>query len=70
MFQNAKECFHEIIVVDNNCTDNTRKIAESYAGVNVVTEKQESPTFARQRGYKEATGDILAFIDSDTHMLA
>ena len=31
----------EIIVVDNASTDATRKIAESYPGVRVVTEKQK-----------------------------
>lgn len=65
-----KEYFHEIIVVDNNSTDTTKQVAESYPWVRVFTEVQKWPTFARQRWYRESTGDILAFADADTHMPA
>jgi len=61
---------HEIIVIDNASTDQTRKIAETYPGVRVITEHNKWLTFARQRGYKEAKYDILAFVDADTHMPA
>ena len=58
----------EIIVVDNNSTDNTAKIAESFSSVRVVHEKEKGVTRARQRGFVEAKGEILAFIDSDTYL--
>lgn len=64
-----RECYlHEIIVVDNNSTDTTKNIAATYPGVRVVSEKKKWTSSARQRWYLESTGDILAFIDADTHM--
>lgn len=61
---------HEIIVVDNNSTDNTSKIAKTYPGVKVVSETKKWTSAARNRGYLEASGEILAFIDADCHMQA
>jgi len=59
---------HEIIVVDNASSDNTAEIARSFAGVRVVKEEKKGLTRARQRGFLEATGDVLAYIDADTRM--
>ena len=66
--RNAWWYIDEIIVIDNASTDNTKKIAEKYEGVKVITEHNKWLTFARQRGYKEAKGDIIAYIDADTQM--
>lgn len=66
--KNGKWYFHEIVVVDNNSKDNTKKIAEVYPGVKVVLETKKWTSSARHRGYLESTGDILAFVDADTHM--
>ena len=60
--------FYEIIVVNNASTDGTKKVAEQRNGVRVVDEQKKGLTMARQRGYMEATGDILAYIDADTKM--
>jgi len=57
----------EIIVVDNNSTDGTRQVIERYPGVTYVFEAEKGITRARQRGFLEATGDILAYVDADTH---
>ena len=55
----------ETIVVDDGSKDNTVEIAESF-GVKVVrNEKRMGPAFARNLAAKQATGDILFFIDSD-----
>lgn len=63
---------HEIIVVDNNSTDNTFQIASSYISVDdrmlVIKENNKWTNFARQRWYLEATWDVLAFIDADCHL--
>jgi glycosyltransferase involved in cell wall biosynthesis len=60
----------EIIVVDNNSTDGTRKVVERYPAVTYVFEPRKGITRARQRGYRAATGDIIAYIDADTQPLA
>lgn len=56
----------EIIVVDNNSTDGTRQVVERCPGVTYVFEPSKGITRARQRGYRAATGDIIAYIDADT----
>jgi len=55
----------EIIVVDNNSTDKTAKIAKKF-GVKVIKEKRQGVAFARQRGFFEAKGKIVATTDADT----
>jgi glycosyltransferase involved in cell wall biosynthesis len=64
--KNSKGFFHEIIVIDNNSTDSTKKIAEKFPGVKVVHESRKGLTRARQKGLEIATGDFLAYIDADT----
>ncbi|MDD5570104.1 MAG: glycosyltransferase family 2 protein [Bacteroidales bacterium] len=60
------ECNFEIVVVDNNSTDNTKKIAESYSEyVKYVFEKRTAFTRARKTGGENATGNILLFLDDD-----
>lgn len=58
---------NEIIVVDNNSTDNTAAIAKGFAGVKVVTQKTPGIAAARDAGFNVATGDIIARTDADTH---
>ena len=65
--KNGKGLF-EIIVVDNGSTDQTVAIIKDFPTVKLLHENRKGPTFARQRGFKEATGDVLAFIDADTQM--
>lgn len=55
----------EIIVVDNNSTDKTAKIARGL-GVNVVSEKTQGMTPARNKGFNTARYDIIARCDADT----
>lgn len=55
----------EIIVVDNNSTDNTAKIARSY-GVHVVEEKKQGMIHARNKGFNTARFEIIARTDADT----
>ena len=59
----------EIVVVDNNSTDGTKAVVESYPGVTYVFEPEKGITRARQRGFVASTGDILAYVDADTHPL-
>ncbi len=59
----------EVIVVDNNSTDNTLQVASSFRGaiskLEILTERRQSSYAARNRGIQEAGGQILAFIDAD-----
>lgn len=58
----------EIIVVNNASIDNTKKIANSFSGVNVVDEPHKGLVWARHAGFVASRGDILANIDADTLM--
>jgi glycosyltransferase involved in cell wall biosynthesis len=55
----------EIIVVDNNSTDNTAILARQ-AGAQVVFEPINQIGRARNTGAAEATGDWLLFLDADS----
>ena len=55
----------EIVVVDNNSTDESAAIARSFPGVRVLSEPVQSSYSARNRGVRESTGEILAFLDPD-----
>ena len=60
----------EIIIIDNNSTDNTYNIAKQYAdehdNITVVRETAiQSSYAARNKGIEHATGDILVFFDAD-----
>ena len=57
-------CTDEIIVVDNNSTDNTGKIATK-CGAKTVFCKEQGKGYAMEKGIKEATGEVLVFLDGD-----
>ena len=59
-------CDGEVIVVDNASTDHTAEIASAWPDVRVVFEPRKGLLFARQRGFEESRGDLLACIDADT----
>jgi len=55
----------EIIVVDNNSSDNTANLARQ-AGVTVVFEPKPGVIYARQAGTQIARGEIIVQTDADT----
>jgi len=57
----------EVIVVDNNSTDDTAAIAKKM-GARVIKELQQGITPARNAGFNAAKGDIIARTDADTHV--
>ncbi|HEX8994167.1 MAG TPA: glycosyltransferase family A protein [Candidatus Paceibacterota bacterium] len=63
-----RDFLHEILVIDNASTDKTAEVASRFPGVRVVREERKGLTRARARALAEATGDIIAFNDADTHM--
>jgi glycosyltransferase involved in cell wall biosynthesis len=67
--QHSEDIF-EIIVVDNGSTDETMATAKKFRGVTVLHEPKKGPSHARQRGFIEAKGNYIAFIDADTRVPA
>lgn len=55
----------EVIVADNNSTDNTAAIAKQL-GAKVVPVKKKGVGITRQSGFMEARGEIIASTDADT----
>lgn len=66
----ATDSLVEIIVVANASTDNTERIAKSFSTVRVVRERRKGTSYARQKGFECSHGDIIAFVDADTHIHA
>lgn len=62
---------YEILLIDNNCTDNTvaecERFQKNYSKVpfRYILETQQGLSFARNRGITEAKGDCLVFLDDD-----
>lgn len=55
----------EIIVIDNASTDKTAEAAKKHKNVRVISEPTKGLVHARQKGLKEAGGDLLAYLDAD-----
>lgn len=59
----------EVIVVDNNSTDKTAKIARSFRdklNIHVITEKKQGRGAARYAGFEAAQGEVIFSTDADT----
>ena len=62
----------EIILVDDESPDNCPEICEEYAAkdsrIKVIHKKNAGLGFARNSGLKLATGEYVAFVDSDDYV--
>jgi glycosyltransferase involved in cell wall biosynthesis len=56
----------EIIIVDNNSTDDTVSIATQFKGVRIIREKQKGITVTRNKGFNNAKYEIIARCDADS----
>lgn len=61
---------YEVIVVDNNSIDRTREVIESFEGdfsgrLRYECEHRQGVSCARNRGIREAGGEIICFTDDD-----
>lgn len=62
----------EILIIDNNSPDQTSTVKEKYLTNNKVRyflETKQGLSHARNRGLKEAKGDILVYLDDDIDLL-
>jgi len=61
----------EIVIVDNNSTDDTLPVVKQYQShwpaypIRYFLETQQGAVFARQRCIKEAEGELIGFLDDD-----
>ncbi len=59
----------EILVINNNSTDNTPDIAASFSekiqNFRIIIETKQGLSYARNRGWIESQGKYIAFIDDD-----
>ncbi len=70
---------YEIVLVDNNCTDNTHEVCKAFAlahkdvNFHYCVEQEQGLSAARNKAIKESKGDILVYVDDDalvdTHYL-
>jgi len=58
----------EIIIIDNNCIDRTVEIAKNFGVDKIVKEEKQGLTYARQRGFLSAEGEIVCCIDADCQL--
>lgn len=63
----------ELLVVNDGSTDNTRSLAERYAGqdarIRVITQPNGGRSAARNTGLAHARGEYMAFLDADDMFL-
>ena len=56
---------YEVIVVDDGSTDRTAEIARRYPEFHLISQPNKGLSVARNVGMEAATGDIVAYTDSD-----
>lgn len=71
--QSRSDKDYEVIVVDNNSTDDTNEIIKKFVicknNFRAVKEYKTGLSYSRNRGWKEAKGEYVAFIDDDAEAL-
>jgi len=59
---------YELIVIDNNSTDNTKETVRNFTNVRYVLEANQGLSYARNRAIKESQNTILLFLDDDIEL--
>ena len=61
---------HEVIVVDDGSTDDTRQLLEPYLNrIQYVYQDNQGPGAARNHGLRLARGEVVVFLDADDYLL-
>src|SRR5436305_8021426 len=69
--QTVLKNLYEVIVVDNNSTDNTKELCLQYIAshsdynIHYFDEKQQGASFARNTGVAHSKAPLIAFMDDD-----
>jgi glycosyltransferase involved in cell wall biosynthesis len=66
--QTADHALFEIVIINNNSTDNTVTIVNQFSennNIRLLQEKKQGLGHARNRGWQEARGSYVAYIDDD-----
>ena len=64
----------EVVIVNNNCTDNTEAVCHKFTAENpsikvfYCIEKQQGLSYGRNRGIAESKGKIVTFLDDDAFL--
>jgi len=71
--QESEGVKYEVIIVDNNSTDETRElvesfIAEGYSNLRYVFEPRQGVSYGRNAGIANAKSQIIAFTDDDVYV--
>ena len=64
LLQDTPDYLDEIVIVDNNCTDDTAAVCRSF-GCRVVVEPKQGYGAALKAGFRAATGDLIMTMDAD-----
>jgi len=60
---------YEILIIDNNCTDNTKQLVSSFIErdkhFRYIFEKRQGLSYARNAGIEAARSDLIVFCDDD-----
>ena len=72
MDQDMDPARYEVVVVDNNSTDETRRVIESFMGktprVTYLFEPRQGVSYGRNTGIQAASAPILGFTDDDVRV--
>jgi glycosyltransferase involved in cell wall biosynthesis len=61
----------EVLIVDNNCTDDTSAVVHGFRAdariplLRFIREPQQGVAYARKRGLRESEAELIAFVDED-----
>lgn len=70
IFEHTEGVTYEVIVVDNNSSDNSREVLSNYPGIRFIqNDKNEGFGRANNVGFGFSTGKYVLLLNSDTYLL-